>query len=109
MSEQKSGWLGRLAQGLSRSSKQVTEQVARVLIARPLDQAQLDELEEMLIEADLGPEAAARITAAFSAQRFGKSSTETEIKNALAEAVAAELVPRQGLFDGQFRRHRVAF
>ncbi len=99
MSEQKSGWLRRLTQGLSRSSKQVTDQVARVLIARPLDQARLDELEEMLIEADLGPQAAARITAAFSAQRFGKSSTEEEIKEALAEAVAAELVPREGLFD----------
>jgi fused signal recognition particle receptor len=99
MTEPKRGWLQRLTEGLSRSSRQVTEQVTRALVARPLDQAQLDELEEMLIEADLGPQAAARIAEAFGVQRFGKSSTEEEVKQALAEAVAAELIPRQGHFD----------
>ena len=99
MNDPKRGWLSRLTEGLSRSSRQMTQTVAQVLVARPLDQAQLDALEEMLIEADLGPQAAARITQAFSAQRFGRSSTELEVKEALAEAVAAELIPRQGRFD----------
>src|SRR5471032_2069447 len=99
MTEIKRGWLQRLTEGLSRSSRQVSEQVTRALIARPLDQEQLDGLEEMLIEADLGPQAAARIAAAFGAQRFGRSSTEDEVKEALAEALAAELIPRQGRFE----------
>jgi fused signal recognition particle receptor len=99
MTETKGGWLDRLSAGLSRTSRQMTEQVAAAFTARPLDQAQLDALEEMLIEADLGPKAAARITEAFSAQRFGKSSTERQIKEALALAVAEELIPRQGRFD----------
>jgi fused signal recognition particle receptor len=99
MSEKK-GWFSRLTEGLSRSSKQLTEQVVSVVATkRPLDQAQLDALEEMLIEADLGPAAAARVTAAFAKARFGKESSELEVKEALAEAVAAELIPRQGLFD----------
>lgn len=99
MTERRQGWFARLADGLSRSSKQMTQQLGQVLGGRPLDQARLDELEEMLIEADLGPRAAARIAETFAAQRFGKSSTEEEIKEALAEAVAAELAPRQGVFD----------
>ncbi len=99
MTERRQGWLSRLTEGLSRSSRQMTQQITQALVARPLDQAQLDELEEMLIEADLGPMAAARITEAFAVQRFGKSSNEDEIKQALAEAVAAELLPRQGVFD----------
>jgi len=99
MTEPKRGWLSRLTEGLSRTSKQMTQQVTQVLVARPLDQAQLDALEEMLIEADLGPQAAARITQAFSDQRFGKSSTEIQVKEALAQAVAEELIPRQGVFD----------
>ena len=99
MTGPKRGWLARLTDGLSRTSKQMTQQVSQVLVARPLDQAQLDALEEMLIEADLGPHAAARITQAFSDQRFGKSSTETQVKEALAQAVADELIPRQGVFD----------
>ena len=99
MTEPKRGWLSRLSEGLSRTSKQMTDQVAQVLVARPLDQAQLDALEEMLIEADLGPQAAARIAQAFGAQRFGKSSSEIEIKEALAQAIAEELIPREGRFD----------
>jgi len=99
MAEQKKGWFQRLTAGLSRSSKEMTEQVASVFTRKPLDQEQLDQLEEMLIEADLGPQAAARIAEAFGKARFGKSSTEDEVKEALAEAVAAELIPRQGVFD----------
>ena len=99
MSEPRQGWLQRLGAGLSRSTRQMTEQVAQVFTGRPLDQAQLDELEEMLIEADLGPAAAARIARAFGEQRFGKVATETEVKEALAALVASELIPRQGRFD----------
>jgi fused signal recognition particle receptor len=98
MSEKK-GWFSRLTEGLSRSSKQMAESVVAVVARKPLDQVRLDELEEMLIEADLGPAAAASITAAFAKARFGKESSEDEVKEALAEAVAAELTPREGVFD----------
>ena len=95
----KPGWFKRLTEGLSRSSRQMTEQVVATFVKRPLDQAMLDELEEMLVEADLGPRAAARITEAFGAARFGREAGEDEIKESLAEAIAAELLPRQGHFD----------
>jgi fused signal recognition particle receptor len=95
----KPGWFQRLTDGLSRSSRQMTEQVVATFVKRPLDQAMLDELEEMLVEADLGPKAAARITEAFGAARFGREAGEAEIKQSLAEAIALELLPRQGRFD----------
>jgi fused signal recognition particle receptor len=95
----KPGWFQRLTDGLSRSSRQMTEQVVSTFVKRPLDQAMLDELEEMLVEADLGPRAAARITESFGAARFGREAGEIEIKQSLAEAIAAELLPRQGNFD----------
>jgi fused signal recognition particle receptor len=99
MTEPKKGWLQRLAGGLTRSSKALTEQVAATFTKQPLDQAKLDELEEMLIEADLGPHSAARITARFSEEKFGKSVDEDEIKQALALAIGDELSSRQGEFD----------
>jgi fused signal recognition particle receptor len=99
MTEPKKGWLQRLSDGLSRTSRQMSEQVTGVLTKRPLDQAQLDELEEMLIEADLGPAAAAKITEAFGAERFGRQVDAREVKEALAAAVARELAPREGVFD----------
>ena len=98
-SPKKTGGLSRLTEGLSRSSKQMTEQVVSVFAKTPLDQAMLDGLEEMLIEADLGPKAAGRITEAFGKARFGREASESEVKEALAEAVAAELIGRQGTFD----------
>ncbi len=99
MTEPKKGWFQRLTNGLSRSSKAMTEQVVSTFTKQPLDQAKLDELEEMLIEADLGPHSAARITARFAEEKFGKSVDEAEIKEALAEAIGDELSSRQGRFD----------
>lgn len=97
--EPKKGWFQRLADGLTRSTRQMTEQVVAAIVKRPLDQAMLDDLEEMLIEADLGPAAAGRVAEAFGKARFGREASEDEIKASLAEAVAAELLPRQGRFD----------
>lgn len=100
MSEPKKGWFQRLTAGLTRSSKQMGEQITQVFVAKaPLDQAKLDELEEMLIEADLGPHSAARITERFAAEKFGKDVDETEIKEALAAAIGDELAARVGTFD----------
>jgi fused signal recognition particle receptor len=100
MTEPKKGWFQKLTAGLSRSSRQMSDQLTSAFTSRaPLDQAKLDELEEMLIEADLGPHSAERITRRFAAERFGKSVSEEEIKEALAEAIGEELEARQGDFD----------
>jgi fused signal recognition particle receptor len=100
MSEPKRGWFQRLTQGLTKSSKQMGEQIAQVFVAKaPLDQAKLDELEEMLIEADLGPHSAARIVQRFSDEKFGKDVDEDEIREALASAIGDELAAREGTFD----------
>src|SRR3954471_16812067 len=100
MSEPKKGWFQRLTAGLSRTSKQMGEQITEVFVARePLDQAKLDELEEMLIEADLGPHSAQRITERFAAEKFGKSVSEDEIRESLAAAIGDELSTREGDFD----------
>ena len=87
MTEPKRGWFQRLTEGLSRSSRQMGEQITQAFVAKaPLDQAKLDELEEMLIEADLGPHSAARITERFAAEKFGKTVSEDEIRESLAQA-----------------------
>ena len=95
----KKGWFQRLTAGLSKSSRQISDQVVGVFVKRPLDAEALDELEEMLIQADLGIDAAGRIVEAFAQERFGKEASESEIKESLARAVAAELAPHQARFD----------
>lgn len=95
----KKGWFQRLSAGLSRSSKQMTDQVVATFVKEPLSEASLEQLEEHLLESDLGPAASARIVERFRSLKFGKDAPEHEVKEALAEAVAAELSPRQATFD----------
>ncbi|MGC1304866.1 MAG: signal recognition particle-docking protein FtsY [Caulobacteraceae bacterium] len=95
----KTGWLQRLTSGLQRSSRQFTDQVVSSFTKRPLDEAALDELEELLIQADLGVDASARIVEAFARERFGGMASDDEIRETLAKAIAEELRAHAGVFD----------
>ena len=93
------GWLGRLRSGLSRSSDRIAGGVA-ALLSRPgrrLDAETLEELEDLLITADLGAAAAARLAAGLSRRRFdtngGGGADATAVREALAEDIAAILAP----------------
>jgi fused signal recognition particle receptor len=90
---EKGGWLSRLKQGLSRSAGGLGENITGLFTKRKLDQAALDELEDLLIAADLGPVVAAEVTGRLAATRFGKEVSEREIKGALAEVVRGILEP----------------
>ena len=87
------GWLSRLTSGLSKSTNKITTGIADVITKKKLDQGALDSLEEVLIEADLGPRTAAKIIEEFSKDRFGKDISEDEIKEALAETITPILEP----------------
>ncbi len=87
------GVFSRLKEGLSRSTQKLTDSITTVFQKRRLDDAALEELEELLIAADLGTDAAARVIAAFRRSRFGKEVTDAEVKQALAEEIAAILDP----------------
>ncbi len=87
------GFFGRLKQGLTRSTARITETLTTVFKKRKLDDAALEELEDLLLSADLGVDAAARVIAAFRRSRFGKEVTDEEIRQALAEEIAAILLP----------------
>jgi fused signal recognition particle receptor len=95
----KKGWLSRLTEGLSRSSKQMTDQVVSAFVKEPLGEAALEGLEEHLLESDLGPAATDRIVARFRELRFGPNPSEVEVKTALAAAVADELSGHQARYE----------
>ncbi|MGN7438877.1 MAG: signal recognition particle-docking protein FtsY [Alcanivorax sp.] len=87
------GWFSRLTKGLGKSTNKITQGLTDVITKSKLDQDTLDALEDVLIEADLGPKTAARVIEEFSKDRFGKDISEEEIKIALAETVATILDP----------------
>mgnify|MGYP001451988242 FL=1 len=87
------GWLSRLTKGLSKSTTKITKGIGDVLTKSKLDQESLDNLEEVLVAADLGPKTAAKVIEAFSKDRFGKEVSEEEIKEALAGNIEDVLSP----------------
>lgn len=87
------GWLSRLSAGLSKSTGKITQGLASLVTKRKLDQETLEQLEEVLIEADLGPKTAARVIEDFSRDRFGKDISEEDIRAALAESMTGILQP----------------
>jgi fused signal recognition particle receptor len=87
------GFLSRLKQGLSRSTAKISESLGAVFTRRKLDDAALQDLEDVLVAADLGTAVAARVIAEFRRTRFGKEVTDEEVKQALAGEIAKILAP----------------
>lgn len=91
--DKEGGWLSRLTSGLTKSTTKITQGITDVLTKKKLDQDMLEELEDVLITADLGPKTAAKIIEDFSKDRFGKDISEEEVKLALAESMSKILEP----------------
>jgi len=89
----KPSWLARLRAGLKQSSEKLADGIADAFRKRKLDAAALEELEELLISADIGAAASSRLVAEFGKNRFGKEVTSEEVRRALSEAIAALLKP----------------
>ena len=90
------GFFSRLKEGLTRSTQKLSEglsNITAVVRRRRLDDEALEELEEALISADLGTEVARRVIENFRRTRFGKEVTDEEIREALADEIAAILEP----------------
>jgi fused signal recognition particle receptor len=91
--EEKLSWFGRLKKGLSRSSKELTSSITGIFTKRKLDEDTLQELEDVLIQADLGMETALRITDALSSGRYGKQIGDDEVRAIMSAEIEKVLTP----------------
>ncbi|QCG87651.1 signal recognition particle-docking protein FtsY [Azospirillum sp. TSH100] len=89
----KKGWFAKLKEGLSKSSSKLTDGITSIFTKRKLDDEALEELEELLITADLGPATAAKVTAELARTRFGKEVSPEEVKATLAAEVSKIVTP----------------
>jgi fused signal recognition particle receptor len=85
--------LQRLKAGLSRSSQSLASGITGVFTKKRLDRATLDDLEDLLIQADLGVVTAARITEALARERLNREVTPEEVRTVLAGEVEKVLQP----------------
>lgn len=81
----------KLKSGLSKTSSVLTGGITGIFTKRKLDQAALDQLEELLIAADMGAKTSAQLTAELSKQKLDKDISDEEVKRFLADEIAAML------------------
>ncbi|WP_084627549.1 signal recognition particle-docking protein FtsY [Elstera litoralis] len=93
MTEEKVSWLKRLTRGLSKSSAKLTEGISAIFTKRKLDDEVLEELEELLIAADLGVKTSGDLIKHLRKTRFGKDVSDREVREVFAEEIARILEP----------------
>lgn len=91
--EPRKSWFQRMREGLARSSRELTGNIAGVFTKRKLDEDTLQDLEDVLIRADLGVETALRITDSLASSRYGKNVSDEEVRAIMAEEIGKVLTP----------------
>jgi len=86
-------WFQRLRQGLSKTSSRLSDGITGVFTKRKLDDETLEELEDLLIQADLGLDVAASVAAALRKYRYNSDIAPQEVRAILAEEVEKVLAP----------------
>src|SRR5881394_2731326 len=89
----KLSWWRRLSSGLKRTSSSLGSAVADLVTKRKLDRAMLDDIEDVLLRADLGTAVAVRIADAVGAGRYDKAISADEVKTVVASEVEKVLAP----------------
>ena len=89
----KQSWFQRLKSGLSKTSSKLTDGITSVFTKSKLDAASLDDLEDLLIQADLGVDMAMRITDRISGGRYDKGISPDQVREILAGEVESVLTP----------------
>lgn len=90
---EKLSWFQRLKAGLFRTSSQLTGQISALFTKRKLDDETLEELEDLLIQADLGVETALCVTDTLASERYGKDVTGEDVTKIMATEIVKVLKP----------------
>jgi fused signal recognition particle receptor len=91
--EPRQSWFQRMRAGLSRSSRELTGNIAGIFTKRKLDEDTLQDLEDVLIRADLGVETAIRVTDALASGRYGRDVSDSEVRGVMAAEMEKVLTP----------------
>lgn len=83
----------RLKKGLEKSSHKFTENLKAAFTARKVDDELLEDLEDGLIMSDVGTSVSRKLISDLSRVKFGKDTSEREIKQFLADEITKILEP----------------
>ncbi len=86
-------WFRKLKDGLAKSSNRLVDGIARALGSGRLDAATIQDIEDALIAADLGPAVAARLAASLRQKKLPENADGEAVREALAGEIAGLLAP----------------
>ncbi|CDO47688.1 signal recognition particle-docking protein FtsY [Bartonella henselae] len=91
--QEKRAWFGRLKKGLALSSQRLSKSIGEVFVKEKLDKGKLQELEDILIQADLGVETATHITDTLASSRYKKNLSPDDVHSIIANEIEKVLKP----------------
>ncbi|XSG81913.1 MAG: signal recognition particle-docking protein FtsY [Methyloligella sp. ZOD6] len=89
----KQGWFTQLRQGLARTSNALSDNISAVLTKQRLDEDTLDDLEDVLIRADLGVDMAERVRTIIAKNRYDRGASAEAVRQVLGQEVSKVLEP----------------
>ncbi|MET3589071.1 fused signal recognition particle receptor [Bartonella silvatica] len=91
--QKKTEWFGRLKKGLSLSSQRLSESIGDLFVKGKLNEDILQDLEDILIQADLGIETTKHVIDTLASSRYEKNLTPDNIQSIMAEEIKKVLEP----------------
>ena len=89
--EKKTKFFTRMKEGLSRSTRAMSDGVTGIFTKRKLDTETLQDLEDLLVTSDLGLDASIEITQAVAKDRYNKEVSPQEVRQILSAEIAKTL------------------
>jgi fused signal recognition particle receptor len=84
-------WFDKLKKGLSKSSSAISNSISQIISKKKLDENTLEELEDLLISADIGVETASLLVKKLAKEKFNKEVSTIEVKEFLANIITETL------------------
>lgn len=92
-STRRGNWLYRLKSGLEKSSARLGNGITDIFSLGRLDKGALEDLEDLLIAADLGPTLATSLSASLTNIKFERNVSSEAVRRILAKQIAGVLKP----------------
>ena len=98
-------WFSNLKNSLNKTSSKISSGIDNIFNKKSIDETTLQDLEDLLLSADLGYEASAKIIQDFSSHKIDKNASSADIKKALADSITAILRPCESQFVTSAKPH----
>lgn len=88
----KNNWFQKLKNSLSKSSSAISEGIVKIVSSKKLDDKTLQELEDLLITADIGVDTSISIIENLRKEKFNKDVEINEVKEFIASQIESKLI-----------------